>query len=105
MDDAVYKKIVAVALKGERDRGSGGAVLHDTDSETIGYALVHEFRPPEFAAQLAEMLTNAENSCIFVVQKTDKAYHVWTIPRGELARMVTPQAESTARDADAFTLA
>ena len=55
MDDT-KKTIVDAAIKGERERGSGGAVFVDA-SQTVIYRLLEEFPDETFRERLADMIT------------------------------------------------
>ena len=77
------RRIVAVAKEGE-SRGTDGAVFCDEDTNEIGYLLLSEFNSFEFREKLGEMLSELGTEYLFVVNKSQENFHVWTVPRMEL---------------------
>ena len=73
-------KCLAVALRGERDRSSGGVVY--ADEERIGYAFLHELNlPPGFRDELHKDMLDDEDRHYFVIHNVSSQLHVFKMKR------------------------
>ena len=87
--ERIITRIIDAGLKGEKDRGSGGAVLFDVANNTVTYLLIDEFNPPNFVDELRAMISEDANTHIFIVNLESDQYHIWKINRGMIPHIIS----------------
>ena len=79
--DLFAKRVLAVAMKGEQERGNGGVVLCNRDDDTIAYVLCDEISTEELRDSVREMLSDEGERFYYVVEETDRKMHIWKIDK------------------------
>ena len=73
MDPSFTAKCAVVAVKGERERGNGGAVYYNESTNEIGYLLIPEIEPQELQENVSDLLNDES---FVVLYKTEKEVHI-----------------------------
>ena len=93
MESEDLARCIQIAKDGQKNRGSGGAVLFSVDSREAAYLLVDEFQPHDFASSLRDALTEDGSNYFFVVVKYEDQLHVTKVHKSTMLkpRQVSPE--------------